>query len=359
MISQAKKNAYEIVDSESFSTLYLIMSKEKRTLEQSLYLLNERNINNISIFLKEESDTKGAQIEESDICPILQDLIKEGFIYFARYNPVFVMHCKKSYDALCILNSIFIDPKIDEEDISFLYQKFLFSPEQITDHFSHRHHEKYLNKEEVSKLLHLDGILTKHDYYVQHDKPSIIHKISENLAAKLFYGTIAWQDIITSPINEYLLFEEEHFKYFLMNHRSFFERQFTYLEKEDLSLILETAPALIGNSEKWLIEILIEHYEDISDLQDDDAQALIDYDCLKIIMDKTPVSFNEKTQILYRLLNSMDQFIFFANRQGIEMRDFSPYKDGVKLLISEIEKDVIFDQCISSSTNIQTIKKRM
>jgi len=359
MISQAKKNAYEMVDSEKFFTLRRIISEKKITLDKAASFLNKQNFDNISIFLKEELKAKNIEFEENNIRIILQNLIKEGFIYFARNNSAFVKHCQKSYDALYVLNSIFLDSKIDEQDISFLYQQFLFSPEQIADHFSHRHTANDFKKQKIPTLLHLDSILTKHDFYIQNDKPLIIKHISSNLAAKLFYGEITWQDIITSPLNEYLQFKEEHLKYFLMNNRQYFERQFTYLEKEDLSLMLETAPSLIGNQEKWLIEILIEHYEDISDLQDDDAQALIDYNCLKIIMDKTHVSFEEKTQILYRLLKSMDQFIFFANRQGIEMRDFSHYKEGVKLLISDIEKEVILSQCLSSPTEAQTIKKRM
>lgn len=356
MISQAKKNFYEIIDNHNFRTLKHIISEDNASLTQ---ILNVFSHDNILPLLKENIDPREQSVDETYITNILVHLIKEGFIYLTKNHPAFLTHCQKSDDAIDIFNSIFIDPKTSETDIIFLYTQSLFSPEKIGQYFFNHCRCNNIETKEISTLLHLDNILKDNEYYLQTDKQLIIKDLSERLAENLLYGDLRWQDIITSPLNEFLKFSEHHFKYFLMNHRRFFERQFTYLEKEDLNLILETVPSLIGNQQKWLIEILIEHYEDISDLQDDDAQTLIEPDCLKLIMDKTSVSLNEKIQILYRLLNSMDQFIFFANRQGVEMRDFSPYKDGVKLLISDIEKEVILSQCMPLSTDIQTMKKRI
>lgn len=311
--------------------------------------------------LEEKNNSKP---KEEELIYSLQSLIKESFLFLLKHDEKFLNKCTKNDNGKIISAYIFTDNSISTQDLIFLYQKKLFSPEFLISHFLiekvllKENLNKKENKEYIEQLLKIDDIFNNNDYYCNIDRVLLKDNICDNLIENHYHDTISWNQILNSDINKFLKLTENDYKYFILNQPKNFERQFGHMQIKTLEKVLEHAPHFIGNNYEYLLEKITNSYNEENDIQSDDYYPFVHPDNLQFLIEKTPTSLDRKMTILKNLLKSLDNSIYWHNYREKTNDTFDFYTDGVKKAISDIEKKVI-EQSFEKKENNVVMKKRI
>ena len=307
------------------------------------------------------------KLAQKDLMDAFRSLIKEGVLYLIKNDESFLQRCQNMTDGKYIINYILMDEKTTEDDILFIFKNSLFSPGNIVDFFNQEN--MFLAQNKISKVdsdsqsiiqfLKVHHILQKEEKYNSESYPTLKSKICYDLAENYFYGSFSWEQILKSSINQYLKMEEGDYENFLIENKDFFNSNFTYLKLSEFKRILDCKPDLIGNKKEWLIEKLLRDYKSTNNSYSEGAPVLIKPECLELMIDRTPVSLEEKTKLLKKLFEFFDNSEFLNNHISYLEKDLNDYLNGFKQIIVNIEKEIITQNVDLISEDNAMTKRRI